>query len=147
MKMLVIDPGLRSGWATFDFTEEYFDIVSSGEVYEGVKGVQSLFSSLTDSYDVLVYEDFVLRGGVNGVNLAPVEVIGFLQSRQHLFSRIVKSSPSGRLVRCSDNALKRLGVYVPGEPRRNEREAIRHGIIYLKDVVGNKQVLFDGFIK
>src|SRR5665647_325289 len=127
MRVLGIDPGERTGVALVDVsTEQAPVLLMHEEVYGGLSGFSVWWEDRPD-YDVLVCEDFLLRQGLHGVNLEPVRIIAFLEPYAP-----VMQPPAGRKKAVSDNALKRLGLYLPGEKQRNAREAVRHVVWFLK---------------
>jgi len=125
--VLGVDPGVRTGVAYLEVPEDATPIlIAYEEVYGGVTGFKKWWST-HQPYDVLVVEDFILRGGVKGVNIEPVKIIEFLSEfGPHM------QSPAGRLQGVSDKVLKRMGLYLPGERLRNAREAVRHSVWFLK---------------
>ena len=126
MRLLSIDPGLRTGVALLDVpNDEPPTLVFHEEVHGGLPGFHEWWD-LRPDYDVLVCEDYIPRRGIPG-NVEPLKIIGYLLP----FAPVLQS-PAGRKKAVSDDVLKRLGLYLPGEPNRNAREAIRHGIVYLK---------------
>jgi hypothetical protein len=127
MIVLGIDPGVRTGVAYLDVPEDAAPVlIAYEEVYGGVSGFKKWWAT-HPPYDVLVCEDFILRGGVKGVNIEPVRIIEFLAP----FGPIMQP-PAGREKSVSNAALKRLGLYLPGERLRNAREAVRHAVWHVK---------------
>ena len=127
MFVLGVDPGMRTGVALLEVPDNTAPVlVAYWEVYGGVVGFQEWWKTHPE-YDVLVCEDFILRGGVKGVNTEPIKVIEFLRP----YSPIMQP-PAGRLTAVSDKVLKRLGLYLPGERLRNAREAVRHAVWFVK---------------
>lgn len=128
MRILSVDPGERTGIALLEvLDDEPPRLIFHDEVYGGVEGFIHWWDTRPD-YDVLIAEDYVPRPGTPQTNsTAPQRVLGFL-SPWHP----VVQNPAGRLKAVSNEVLKRLGLYLPGEPLRNAREAVRHGVIYLK---------------
>lgn len=126
MRILAVDPGVRSGVALLDVPNDKTPVLlMHDEVYGGLSGFHEWWDMRPD-YDVLVVEDYIVRRGVPG-NVEPLRIIGYL----HPWTPVMQP-PAGRKQAVSDDALKRLGLYLPGEPQRNAREAVRHGVLYLK---------------
>ena len=100
-------------------------LISHEEVSGGLSGFHEWWD-LRPSYDVLVVEDYIPRRGVPG-NQEPQRIIGYL----HPYTPVLQP-PAGRKQAVSDDVLKRLGLHLPGEPHRNEREAVRHAVWWLK---------------
>jgi hypothetical protein len=92
----------------------------------------------------IIFEGFTLREGKNGVDITPRDVIGALKANA---SRDgipwVERAPAGRKKQVSDAVLKRLELYLGGEPNRNAREAVRHVICHLKTL--KHPVVLDAF--
>ena len=129
MRLLGIDPGVRTGVALLDVpTDQPPTLIFSDEIYGGLSGFSTWWDTRPD-YDVLVCEDFILRQGLHGVNLEPVRIIAFLEPYAPMMQ-----PPAGRKKAVSDETLKRLGLYLPGEKQRNAREAVRHAVVYLKRI-------------
>lgn len=127
MIVLGVDPGVRTGVALLEVLDNTAPVlIAYEEVYGGVEGFREWWKT-RPAYDVLVVEDFILRGGVHGVNIEPVRVIEFLAP----FTPVLQT-PAGRKVAVSDKVLKRLGLYLPGERLRNAREAVRHAVWWVK---------------
>lgn len=129
MIYLGVDPGERTGVAYLEVTEDATPVlVHYEEVYGGAAGFKRWWDTNRPmAHDKLIVEDFILRGGVHGVNIEPVRVIEFLRPHHPIMQ-----PPAGRRVAVSDAVLKRLGVHLPGERLRNAREAVRHVIWRLK---------------
>lgn len=129
MRILGVDPGVRTGVAVIEVDDDSAPVlVSFEEVYGGVNGFTEWWKT-HPPYDVLVAERYIPRGGVPQNNSGdPQGVLGFLAPYNP-----VLQTPAGRLKGVSDAVLKRLGLYLPGERLRNAREAVRHSVWYLKN--------------
>lgn len=139
--ILAIDPGKRTGIAVIVYTEGTApQIAFTEEVYDGLKGFQTWWDEWRPDYDTLVVENFIPREGVRGIDYTPLHIIGWLSQ----FNPILQS-PAGRKKAVPDNALKRLGLYLPGEPNRNAREAVRHAVWWLKNQ-GHKPTIRKAFV-
>lgn len=142
-KILSIDPGKRTGVAFIEYDDETLpSLLWSGEVYGGLEGFRSWWghSTIPMQYDLLVVEQFKPREGVKGIDYEPMGIIGWLSQ----FEPIMQTA-SGRKRGVPDEALKRLGLYLPGEPQRNAREAVRHAVWKLKND-GHKPTIRRGFV-
>lgn len=127
--VLGIDPGRRTGVALLGYDENTAPrILIAEEVYGGVEGFRIWWEEWSPDYDTLVAENFIKREGVKGVDHTPLEVLGWLSQ----FNPVLQS-PAGRKKAVPDSALRRLGLYLPGEPNRNAREAVRHAVLWLKN--------------
>jgi hypothetical protein len=135
---LGIDPGQRTGHAWFYADDLTLELLAAGEIYDGADGFIKWWNSprrmgAPDPPDLIVFEGFTLREGKSGVDITPRDVIGALKALAHAQGiPTVERPPAGRKKQVSDLILKRLGLYLPGEPNRNAREAVRHTIAYLK---------------
>lgn len=128
LRVLAIDPGQRTGVALLEVLDNTAPILLAyEEIRGGVLGFEQWWTTHPD-YDVLVCEDYIPRAGVPQRNSSdPQRIIGFLRP----FTPVLQS-PSGRKKAVSDAVLKRLGLYLPGEPLRNAREAVRHAVWWVK---------------
>ncbi len=137
MIYLGCDPGVRTGICFIMADDDAVILMNTKEIYGGVEGFVTWWgearTALTAVPMQIVYEEFVTREGKFGVDHEPERVIGALKA---LASRdgltLIPRPPSGRKKQVSDLILKRLGLYLPGEPNRNAREAVRHCVAYLK---------------
>lgn len=128
MIILGIDPGERTGVAYLEVLDNTAPVlIGYREVPDGLDGFKRWWDE-REPYDVLVVEDYLVRGGVpQNHSEAPQRIIGFLSS----YTPIMQP-PSGRKNAVSDAVLKRLGLYLPGERLRNAREAVRHAVWFVK---------------
>lgn len=130
--ILGIDPGGTTGISLMSFginTDPH--IHSFVQVPDGLTGFLRWYHNSHHDWDFVVCESFTLRPGVHGVDLSPTYIIGALEALEQYRTKIYYQSPSQKKL-CDDDALKRLGVYQPGNPHAND--AIRHSIIYLRGV-------------
>lgn len=140
MRVLAIDPGVRTGAALIEVIDnEAPTLVGFWEIYNGLDGFQEWWA-IRPEYDILVAEDFDHREGVRGVDHTPERILGWLSTWTPILQK-----PAGRKRMVSDDALKRLGLYLPGERQRNAREAVRHAVIWLKNS-GHKGTIRKGFV-
>jgi hypothetical protein len=136
--ILSLDPGETTGVAIIGFDPKrgpavtYCDQITGGPV-----GFIRWFKSLpTDWYDEIVCESFVLRPGVHGANITPAYVIGALEAMAEV--PITYQSPSQKKL-VPDETLKRgQTTFIIGKPHATD--AVRHGIIYLRNM-GHKNTL------
>lgn len=132
---LGIDPGKRTGacWIIVNKSDillnSYYDIPGGDEGFIAWWDERKYFME-----DVTcIYEGFTTREGKFGIDHTPERVIGALKA---LAARdgvdLIERPPAGRKRQVPDEVLRRLGMYLPGEPSRNAREAVRHVVAYLK---------------
>lgn len=132
MRVLAVDPGLKSGVCLFDSESEIIRV--SLIVANGLKGFQDFWEAHVRylEYDVLVCESFELEEGTHGIDLTPVSIIGYLESLgiPIVFQRRMQRGKD-RLI--TDAVLKRAGLYpVRGEVKeKHQVEALRHALAYL----------------
>ncbi len=129
--ILSLDPGVTTGVALLGFEPgKAPGVVRHEQVPDGVGGFIEWFTALpTDHYDEVVCESFILRPGVHGANIEPAYVIGALLAMAQV--PITFQPPSQKKL-APDSVLKKgLGTYVAGNPHATD--AIRHGIIYLRN--------------
>jgi hypothetical protein len=134
---LGIEPGVRTGIAFILADDDAVILMNTKEVYGGEEGFVAWWedarTALTAIPMRIVYEGFSAREGKHGVDHTPERVIGALKALANRDGlTIIERPPSGRKKQMPDTALKRLGLYVPGEANRNVREAVRHVAAYLK---------------
>lgn len=130
-----IDPGsVRTGVAMFAFDDETVELLSYNEVYGGLEGMLEYLDLKVPTFVThFVVEDYIVHrtaGDPNGLR-----VIGAIEmwAYQHGRKPVILQPPSGRKKMVPDNLLKRLGWYLEGETLRNAREAIRHGVWWLRN--------------
>src|SRR3954447_25039318 len=132
-KILALDPGTTTGWASFTKPNER-DGYQSGQISNGAIGT---WKSLDVSWalfggeepDTIVCESFQYRPHIDKAVLEPVEVIGVV--RVYCWEHDIKlvfQTPAQRMW-WTDERLKSMGVYKPGNPHAND--AMRHLLIYL----------------
>lgn len=143
--ILGIDPGNRTGVCLIRSTSRTDApvLVWHDEVYGGSDGFREWWHEklARPDVDLIVCEDFILREGVHGIDLSPVEVIEALRGlARDAGVKVLYSPPGGRLKRVPDRVMKRMNMYLAGEKNRNAREAVRHALAYLK-IDGNHVVL------
>lgn len=130
--ILCLDPGGTTGWAFVHYTDTEEPFVSiSGQISGGLVGFLHWYKKVGFGWQETVCESFILRPGVHGADITPAYIIGALEALQfNNKSKMTQQAPSQKKL-CDDDALKRLGLYQPGKPHTND--AIRHGIIYLRN--------------
>lgn len=130
MRVLAIDPGLKTGVALFN--TETLQAEDLAIIDGGLKGIQEYFDLGDPYYDVLVCETFEQEEGTHGLDLTPVEIIGWLKG---LGIDIVwqRRNQRGKSKLTSVPVLKRAGLY----PKRGELKeghqvaALQHALAYL----------------
>lgn len=133
MSLIVgIDPGAkRTGYCLIN--SETLKILEHEDIKGGAQGFIEWYEDRypelkANTYIVEDYIPFKAVGDPRGL-----EIIGMVRYLTHVNrKKFVLQPASGRKVAVSDEALKRLGWYLPGEKHRNELEAIRHVAWYLK---------------
>jgi hypothetical protein len=139
--ILAVDPGKRTGVAFIEYDNDTAPkLLNSSEVYGGAEGFRLWWQMFAPNYDTLVAENFISREGVYGVDTEPLRVLGFLGQ----FNPVLQT-PAGRKKAVPDDALKRLGLYLPGEKNRNAREAVRHAVWWLKNQ-GHRPTIRKAFV-
>lgn len=129
--ILSLDPGQTTGVAFIGFEPNLGPAVVRHEQVSGgaIGFIQWLKQVPVDHYDEVVCESFVLRPGVHGANIEPAYVIGALEAIVDV--PITYQMPSQK--KLVPDAVLKLGqsTYKAGEPHATD--AIRHGIIYLRN--------------
>lgn len=142
--MLSIDPGGTTGMSLIEYDKDAFNIERTWQIQNGLKGFLDWHWDELDTHqiDLIVCEDFTLRGGIKGVDITPAYVIGALEAL-YPSERIEYQSPSMKSL-CDNDRLKKMGIYETG--RQHSMDAVRHGIIYLRNIK-HKGVLQTGWEK
>ena len=134
VRVLAIDPGAKTGIAvvdTEDLLEPFLKIVP-----DGLTGFQEwLEFGNVPEHDTLVCESFEQEEGTHGIDLTPVEIIGYMKSLgvPIVFQRRNQRG-KGKLI--SVPVLKRAGLY----PKRGELKeghqvaALQHALRYLVSI-------------
>lgn len=146
MKLLSVDPGKHTGWATWDFGSGSPSLVKMGVTDTELDFYDALIENSWEDFDYLVYEDYLIRPAKltrqwsHEWSSAPaLHVIGALElfARQNKIA--LKSQPASILpVGCGYIGYNyRKGVHVP-----NNVSAIAHGAYWL---VKNKHANSRGF--
>ena len=129
---LSLDPGGTTGAALIKYEDNLEPIVVWKKQIKGsLKGFLDWhWDELIDTeIDFIVCEDFTLREGVHGVDLSPVYIIGALEAL-YAVTPIFYQAPKIKPL-CDDLRLKKIGLHTPGKQHAND--AVRHGIIYLRN--------------
>lgn len=133
MRVLALDPGLKTGVCLYDGDAEVIRV--SLIIPNGLKGLQDFWEAHVRylDYDVLVVESFELEEGSHGIDYeSPLEIIHWLQ---RLPIPIVwqRRMQRGKKNIASVTVLKRAGLY----PKRGELKeghqisALQHALAYL----------------
>jgi hypothetical protein len=130
---LCLDPGGTTGVALLEYDEDSYSILETRQVPNSLQGFLDFhWDELADwRFTQIICESFDLREGVYGADLSPVYIIGALEALypKALFE-IIYQKPSQKAL-CTDEKLKRLNLHQPARPHTND--AVRHGIIYLRN--------------
>lgn len=132
MKALSLDPGGTTGYAIVSFEPDFpMKIIRSGQIKNSLRGFLDFHWDVLESeqFDFIICENFELREGIYGADLSPVYIIGALEALYPVIPIIYQAPYQKPLV--DDDRLKRLGIYEPGKPHRND--AVRHMAIYLRN--------------
>lgn len=132
MRVLSLDPGGTTGYAITTFGPNLeLNIERSGQIKNGLKGFLDFHWDVLESQelDFIICENFELREGIYGADLTPVYIIGALEALYPTVPIIYQAPYQKPLV--DDDRLKKLGLYEPGKPHRND--AVRHMVIYLRN--------------
>ena len=135
--ILGIDPGKRTGIALVNYTAVDVPVLmDSWDVPGGAMG----FLAWVNENDwvhmrnmFIVYERFIPREGVHGVGVDASEVTGtMLAWAQDQGYPTVPQPAAGRMKAVPDKVLSKFHKFT-GKAERNEKEAFRHVIWYLKN--------------
>lgn len=130
MRVLAIDPGLKTGVCLFN--TDTLKLEDSAIIEGGLTGIQEYFDLGDPYYDVLVVESFELEEGSHGIDLTPVGIIDWFKT---LNIPIVwqRRMQRGKDKLITPAVLKRAGLY----PKRGELKeghqvaALQHALAYL----------------
>jgi len=146
VKIIALDPGGTTGWATFDDTAPEgaskfnFGHIGPEEHHEKLQAFLELQTSQTDTR--VVCESFEYRKGLrDNVVMVSLEYIGIVKLHCEIYG--MRQSPNGSVVFpqlimqtaatgkafWKDDKLKRLGLFQPGWKHAND--ATRHLLTYL----------------
>lgn len=139
-KVLALDPGLKTGVALID--TDRFEDIHLEIVPDGLAGLMVWYDKSRwfagMHLDVIVCESFELEEGTHGIDLTPVEIIGWLKAggmSHNYFDPIVfqRRMQRGKDKLITDAVLKRAGLYPPrGQVKeKHQIEALRHALSYL----------------
>ena len=129
MRVLSIDPGLKTGVCLFDAPKvELFKIIPNG-----LTGfLEWMEFGEVPEYDVLVVESFEAEEGTHGIDYTPLEIIGYLKGLG-IPIHWQRRNQRGKSKLISTAVLKRAGLY----PKRGELKeghqvaALQHALSYL----------------
>lgn len=135
MRVLAIDPGAKTGVCLFNARSQEVDIFRI--IPNGLEGFKEWWINLGDSLhyhraDVLVVESFEAEEGTHGIDLTPVEIIGWLKGLG-VPIQWQRRNQRGKGKLISVAVLKRAGLY----PKRGELKeghqvaALQHALAYL----------------
>ena len=130
MLILALDPGVTTGWATFqkpNRRDGYRSGQTKGPIWVLLES--GLMVPQAEEKFVVIYETFTFRQ-IPKADLTPVEVIGVIKewARQKEVPLVPQSPAEGKGF-FSDDKLKVLQLYRPGHPHAND--AMRHLLFYL----------------
>ena len=132
--MLAFDPGGTTGVAVFAYyPNDKLTLISHHQIPGGLSGFLAWWHDQSEAifmWDEIVCESFILRPGVHGADITPAYVIGAIKAMNANSRPFIEQQPSMKML-CSDETLKKFGMYQKGKPHAND--AIRHGIISLRN--------------
>lgn len=137
--ILGIDPGKRTGIVLVEYNDTYpgelvasWDIVGGADRFiEWLSEHDAIMNGMRNMF--VVYESFTNREGKHGVGTDASEVIGVLLhwAKEQGISA-VPQPPAGRMAAVPNKVLDKFYKFT-GKGERNEKEAFRHVIWYLKN--------------
>lgn len=132
MRILSLDPGGTTGYMIGTVEpNSTLTIERSGQIKNSLRGFLDFHWDVLESenIDLIICENFELREGIYGADLSPVYIIGALEALYSTTTIAYQGPYQKPLV--DDDRLKKLGLYEPGKPHRND--AVRHAVIYLRN--------------
>ena len=133
--ILSIDPGGKggdTGIVYLGYTETSPPtLVNSWAVGDGLSGFHDWWMKIGWSLrtHTVIVEQFVHFKAVQ-IETTPILIEG---AARFLFPDAILSPASGKNTAVSDDVLKRLGLYFPGDHHRDRTEAARHAVRWLKN--------------
>lgn len=137
-EILAVDPGKRTGIVLVHFSDDApAHPVASWDVPGGLEGWADWITEHQESFVhsdfFIVYERFIPREGTHGVGTDAPEVIGALCTWAKDWGiPAVPQPPAGRMKAVPNKVLDKFYPF-KGKAERNEKEAFRHAIWYLKN--------------
>jgi hypothetical protein len=133
MRVLAIDPGLKTGVCLYD-AQPPADLELSLIIPDGLMGFRDWWEGegMWMEYDALVVESFEAEEGTHGIDYEPIEIIGYLKALV-LPIQWQRRNQRGKGKLISTAVLKRAGLY----PKRGELKeghqvaALQHALAYL----------------
>lgn len=126
--LLSFDPGVRTGFAIFDFDTGDFKIKGT---YTYAALTETVAEFLTGHIAAIVVEDYIIRPGVGNRGHARGEAMRVIGQLEGVCARLsiplIKQRPDVRLV-----AAKWAGYRVPRGHMPDDMSAELHGIYYLR---------------
>lgn len=136
MRILSLDPGMRTGWSLWDLLErEPLEHLEHGTIDWGVRGFVQWWEREPRAIDIIVCETFHLDGRTPKPNLEPLRLEGALAA---LWSGQIVYQRNGMKVHAPDSLLKAHGLWWPS--KGHDRDSARHAIGYAK-VTGHRPTI------
>lgn len=128
--MLALDPGAKTGVSLFNANT--LKLEDSAIIPGGLQGIQEYFDLGDPHYDVLVVESFEQEEGTHGLDLTPVEIIGWLKGL-NIPIQWQRRNQRGKTKLISTAVLKRAGLYpARGELKEGHQvAALQHALSFL----------------
>lgn len=128
MRLLALDPGKSTGFAFASiFDSQGLTLLSHGQISGGLDGFIAGWERIGgNSADIVIAEGFRLDGRTPNPDTTTLEILGALRVLRPDFITQMNTAK----VHAPDSALKRWGLWLPGE--QHARDAVRHLIAYVK---------------
>ena len=144
--LLCIDPGGKGG-DTGIVMIEYGDNMPARAFFSRVvsNGFEGFIDDRTFSFagyhpDHVVCETFVNRN-IPGADLTPILIEGAVRWIFSYPGKLTLSPAAGKNSMVTDEVLKKMDMWFPGDHHHDRREAARHGLIWLKNVKKHRPTL------
>lgn len=134
MRVLAIDPGAKTGVSLID--TEGHRLILSLIIPNGLTGLWNWWDAVGYSYaascDTIICETFEAEEGTHGIDLTPVEIIGWLKGLG-VPIQWQRRNQRGKTKLISTAVLKRAGLYPKsGELKEGHQvAALQHALAYL----------------
>lgn len=156
--VLGYDPGGTTGWAAVDVPSQAiwgdWSILDTMQFEVGQIGgpdatqARAIGQQLVVHNGPIVIEDFILRKFTRSRDLlAPVRMTARIEQMVEMLREfspdkpelpIFKQQPSLAMTTCTDDRMRRWGIWTPGRPHAND--ALRHVVTFLRRCKGSREL-------
>jgi hypothetical protein len=142
MRILAIDPGVTTGYCYAEIEDRHL-IYKPFQVVDDIDDMWRRLENFRPR--IIIIEDFEFRRGkraAGGLNLFPIQMIGcarlYSLMSSHQCGLVVQKASTGRGGYYTDATLKKLGLYIRGQP--HAMDASRHLLEWAMFGSGNQYI-------